>query len=102
MSELISVAEAEALIARHMPSFGSERVALDDAPGRILRGPIRAERDQPPFDRVMMDGIALHWSGSLPLSFTLGGVQLAGMVAQTLVDEDSCIEVTTGAMLPDG
>jgi molybdopterin molybdotransferase len=102
MSELISVAEAEALIARHMPSFGSERVALDDAAGRILRQPIPAERDQPPFDRVMMDGIALRWSGSLPRSFTLCGVQLAGMVAQTLVDEGACIEVTTGAMLPDG
>jgi len=51
---------------------------------------------------VMMDGIALRWSASLPRSFTLSGVQLAGMAAQTLVDEDSCIEVTTGAMLPDG
>jgi molybdopterin molybdotransferase len=102
MNELISVAEAEALIARHMPSFGGERVALDDATGRILRQPIHAERDQPPFDRVMMDGIALRWSASLPRSFRLSGVQLAGMAAQTLVDEDSCIEVTTGAMLPDG
>ena len=102
MNELISVAEAEALIARHMPSFGSEWVALDDAAGRILRQPIHAERDQPPFDRVMMDGIALRWSASLPRSFTLSGVQLAGMAAQTLVDEDSCIEATTGAMLPDG
>ena len=102
MNELINVAEAEALIARHMPSFGSERVGLDEAVGRVLRGPIHAERDQPPFDRVMMDGIALRWSASLPRSFTLSGVQLAGMAAQTLVDEDSCIEVTTGAMLPDG
>jgi len=102
MNELINVAEAEALIARHMPSFGSERVGLDEAVGRVLRGPIHAERDQPPFDRVMMDGIALRWSASLPRSFTLSGVQLAGMAAQTLVDEGSCIEVITGAMLPDG
>jgi molybdopterin molybdotransferase len=102
MNELISVTEAEALIARQMPSYGSERVALDAAVGRILHGPIRAERDQPPFDRVMMDGIALRWSESLPSSFALCGTQLAGMPAQTLVNEDSCIEVTTGAMLPDG
>ena len=101
MSELISVAEAEALIARHMPAFGSERMALDAAVGRILREPIHAERDQPPFDRVMMDGIAMRWSESLPRSFPLRGVQLAGMAAQTLVAEGSCIEVTTGAMLPE-
>ena len=102
MNELISVAEAEALIARHMPTYGTERVGLDEAVGRILREPIHAERDQPPFDRVMMDGIALRWSESLPSSFTLCGAQLAGMAAQTLVDEGSCIEVTTGAIVPNG
>ena len=43
MSELISVAEAEALIARHMPAFGSERVRLAGADGRVLRQRVRTE-----------------------------------------------------------
>ncbi|MGH8159583.1 MAG: molybdopterin molybdotransferase MoeA [Rhodanobacter sp.] len=102
MSELISVAEAEALIARHMPSFGSERVALDDAVSRILREPIHAERDQPPFDRVMMDGIAIAAKGGSQRRFLPCGLQLAGMAQQTLGDPDACMEVTTGAMLPRG
>ncbi|MEP6897298.1 MAG: hypothetical protein ABI870_02095, partial [Rhodanobacter sp.] len=58
MSELLSVADAEALIRGHLPLFGSENVSIDAAAGRVLRQSIRAERDQPPFDRVMMDGIA--------------------------------------------
>jgi len=102
MSELISVAEAEALIARHMPAFGSERVTLAEAGGRVLRQRVHAERDQPPFDRVMMDGVALRWRQPLPRSFSVTGVQLAGMAAQTLAGDDGCLEVTTGAMLPDG
>lgn len=102
MNELISVTEAEALIARHMPSFGSERVALDAAVGRILRGPIHAERDQPPFDRVMMDGIAIAATGDSRNRFRQSGLQLAGMAQQALDDTDACIEVATGAMLPRG
>src|SRR5579859_4255940 len=102
MTELISVAQAEALIAEHMPSFGSEQVPLARAAGRILRQPVHAEHDHPPFDRVMMDGIAVHWREALPRAFALAGVQLAGMAKQALAIGDGCIEVTTGAMLPAG
>ncbi|OOG46831.1 molybdopterin molybdotransferase MoeA [Rhodanobacter sp. C01] len=102
MSELLSVADAEQLIRQAMPVFGSERVALDAAAGRVLRQVIRAERDQPPFDRVMMDGIAIAMSARSQRRFKLSGLQLAGMVQQTLGDLDMCIEVTTGAMLPRG
>ncbi|OOG56530.1 molybdopterin molybdotransferase MoeA [Rhodanobacter sp. C03] len=102
MSELLSVADAEQLIRQAMPVFGSERVALDAAAGRVLRQIVRAEREQPPFDRVMMDGIAIAMSSSSRRRFMLSGLQLAGMVQQTLSDPDTCIEVTTGAMLPRG
>lgn len=102
MIDPLSVAAAEALIAQHMPAWGSEVVTLDAAVGRVLRQDVLAERDQPPFDRVMMDGIALRWQPSLPRRFALAGTQLAGMPALALVDPDTCLEVTTGAMLPDG
>ncbi len=102
MTELISVAEAQALIAAHMPSFGSEPVPLAQAAGRILRAPLHAEHDHPPFDRVMMDGIAVRWQPSLPRAFALGGTQLAGMAVQSLEAGDACLEVTTGAIVPLG
>ena len=102
MAELISVADAEALIAAHMPSFGVEQVGLDAAVGRVLRKPVVAERDHPPFDRVMMDGIGVRWSDSLPTSFPIAGSQMAGMGRLALTDAGACLEVTTGAIAPDG
>lgn len=102
MSELTSVSQAEALIAEHMPSFGSERVPLAMATGRVLRQSVRAEHDHPPFDRVMMDGIATRWSQPVPRRLRVAGAQMAGMARQSLPHGETCLEVTTGAMLPDG
>ena len=97
----ISVAAAEALIDAHMPRFGTERIALPRAQGRVLRQDIRADRDQPPFDRVMMDGIAIGHDATRT-RYRLAGTQLAGQVAMTLATPDDCLEVMTGAMLPQG
>ncbi len=102
MDELISVAEAEDRIARHMPVFASEQVALDRATGRVLRQTVHAERDQPPFDRVMMDGIAIAANHGSRRSFRPAAPQYAGMASQQLVEPNHCIEVSTGAMLPQG
>ena len=102
MTELISVAEAEALIAAHTPLAGVEQVGLDAAIGRVLRKPIFAERDHPPFDRVMMDGIGVRWTDPLPASFALAGSQMAGMGRMALPTPDACLEVTTGAIVPEG
>jgi len=102
MSELISVSQAQTLIAEHMPSFGSERVPLERAVGRVLRQTVHAEHDHPPFDRVMMDGIAVHWSERMPRHVRVAGTQMAGMQRQALPGDDTCLEVTTGAVLPEG
>lgn len=102
MDELISVAEAQDRISRHMPAFGSEQVALDRATGCVLRQAVHAERDQPPFDRVMMDGIAIMSSPAAPRTFVPVALQMAGMVRQQLDNPQQCIEVSTGAMLPRG
>lgn len=97
----ISVAAAEALIEAHMPRFAIERIPLTQAQGRILRQDIRADRDQPPFDRVMMDGIAIHHE-TTRTRYRIAGTQLAGQAAMTLTASDDCLEVMTGAMLPQG
>ncbi len=101
---MISVRQAQALIAEHMPDYGSVRVPLDAAPGRILREPVRTESDQPPFDRVTMDGIAIRWSDPLPDAFACTGEQMAGMApgAAIVSDARSCVVVATGAVLPEG
>jgi molybdopterin molybdotransferase len=79
-------------------------VALRDAAGRILRQEVQAERDNPPFDRVCMDGVAVASSavtGGLR-RFRLQGTQAAGAEPMTLAGPADAIEVMTGAMLPHG
>jgi molybdopterin molybdotransferase len=102
---MLTPAEAEQLIERHLVPFPREQCPLAAAHGRVLREPIRADRDLPPFDRVTMDGYALRsssWAAG-GRSFRVGRVQAAGMRAFALGEAaDACIEVMTGAVLPAG
>ena len=86
-----------------MAPFDGESVPLDRAIGRGLRQPVHAERDQPPFDRVMMDGIALRFADfdGGQRSFAIQSRQHAGDSAHTL-QAGKCIEIMTGACLPEG
>lgn len=77
---------------------------LVELAGAVLRESITATRDQPPFDRVTMDGIAFafdSWQEDRG-SFRIAGTQAAGAAPLTLNDPGDCIEVMTGAMLPIG
>ncbi|WP_084712146.1 molybdopterin molybdotransferase MoeA [Tanticharoenia sakaeratensis] len=97
---MLEVSEAVDLIERHVGNFGTENIPLVAAAGRILRQAVDAERALPPYDRVMMDGIAVrHGEGRV---FQVLGAQRAGMPAQRLDRDDACLEVTTGAVLPEG
>lgn len=104
MQNLISVTEAESIIRQHLSDAAAEIISLAEAQGRYLRQDILAERPLPPFDRVMMDGIAIaHASlASGNTSFIISGTQAAGASALSLEDPNSCIEVMTGCTLPDG
>ncbi len=104
MQNLISVTQAENIIRQHLTTAAVEIVPLSKAQGRYLREDILADRALPPFDRVMMDGIAIaHASfASGNTRFPITGTQAAGTPALTLEDADSCIEVMTGCVLPQG
>ncbi len=93
---------AERILAAVQP-LASEPVALGEAVGRVLRQAVTAERDQPPFDRVMMDGIAIAFDefAAGTRSFVIQGTQAAGDTAMSL-EAGSAIEIMTGASLPAG
>ena len=98
---MLTVAEAQDAILGELPTFGSEDVAIGRAPGRVLRQSVVAERDQPPFDRVTMDGIALRHADFAAgrREFAIQATQHAGDAVETL-DPGKCIEIMTGAALP--
>ncbi len=99
---MLTTAEASKAIAKSMATFKAEDIALADAAGRILRQSIKAERDQPPFDRVMMDGIAIDYASvsNGARQFTIQATQAAGDPVQSLQDSGNCIEIMTGAVMP--
>jgi molybdopterin molybdotransferase len=57
---LVSVGDAQAKIADGIRPLGAETVAIADAYGRILAGPVVARDDYPSFDKAMMDGFAVR------------------------------------------
>lgn len=102
---MITPAAAEKLILENTAPFLREDCPLLSAHGRILRSDLRADRDLPPFDRVTMDGYALRSAAVAAgvSTFRIQATQAAGMRPFKLNDStDSCIEVMTGAVLPDG
>ncbi|MEO8224581.1 MAG: molybdopterin molybdotransferase MoeA [Gammaproteobacteria bacterium] len=100
----IEVAEAARLIHARLRDWGSVRLTIDSARGEVLRQSITAERDQPPFDRVTMDGIAIRRIAVTAglRNFQVAGTQAAGSAPVPLPDERSCVAVMTGAALPAG
>ena len=100
---MLTTAEAREKILAAMPELAAEAVEVSAATGRILRQTVVAERDQPPFDRVMMDGIALARAdlAAGTRSFPLQCAQMAGEPAVKL-EPGKAIEIMTGASLPLG
>lgn len=100
---MISVLQAEEIIISTVKDYGNESVAFNEASGRILAENIYCDRDFPAFNRVSMDGIAIRFSGFEAglRSFTIKGTQAAGDTPIELEGDDECIEIMTGASLPD-
>lgn len=101
---MISASEAEQMIGASLRKFPSESKSIDSVAGRILRQAIIAERDQPPFDRVTMDGMAIRFDDFArgTRRFEVVGMQAAGMAPMSMNERDACIEVMTGAVMPEG
>ncbi len=102
--EMIPVQTAAALISSALPSYPAVRLSLSKCHGRILREPLRADREQPPFNRVAMDGVAIStgaWEAGFR-RFQVEGRQKAGETPRRLASPRGGIEVMTGAVLPEG
>lgn len=101
---MLGTAEADALIGQQLQCLPIESLPLVQCAGAVLRENVYAERDQPPFDRVAMDGIAVDSSVVRSGTRTLHvqAIQAAGDPPLTLSDRNSCIEVMTGAVMPAG
>ncbi|WP_349617900.1 molybdopterin molybdotransferase MoeA [Azotobacter salinestris] len=88
-------------LAEKEPVGDSERIALDDAEGRVLAESLVAPLDLPPWPNSAMDGYALRladWAGE-PL--TVSQTVFAGQAPEPL-QLGTCARIFTGAPVPEG
>lgn len=96
--------QAAQLISTCVARQPAEAQPLARCIGRVLRQDVYAERDNPPFDRVCMDGVAIASTAFEhgARGFNLQATQAAGAVPLQLRTPADAIEVMTGAVLPAG
>lgn len=100
---MISVEEALAACLALARPLGTQTVPLDRAGGRILRGPVVARRDQPPFAASAMDGYALRAADRVPgAELRVMGEAPAGRAWTGVIGPGEALRIFTGAPVPDG
>jgi molybdopterin molybdotransferase len=98
---LVSVNEARRAMLEAIPVLPSEKRALASALGCTLAKPVRATRDQPPYDGSAMDGYAVH-SKDTPGRLELAGESAAGRAFSGKLGKGEAARISTGAPLPEG
>ncbi len=95
--------EAYENVLQHSLDLGVETVELLRSNGRVLAEDILADRDFPPFDRATKDGIAINYAAIARgvTGFRIEAVVSAGMPQQKLNDTNNCLEIMTGAVVPE-
>ena len=105
---MLSVAEAVARITGDVHPLGTERVALLDAPGRVLAADARAGYTLPHRDNSAMDGYAVRGSElagaseAAPRVFRIVETVAAGQFPSRAIGAGEATRIMTGAPLPDG
>jgi len=101
---MISPSEAHRIILHNAKPFPIETVPLGKAVGRVLREDIISDRDQPPFNKSLMDGIAISfdtWQKG-QRTFKVEAIIPPGIAPKPLKDLAHCVRIMTGAVIPKG
>jgi molybdopterin molybdotransferase len=97
---MISPLEAIELLKNITIPFRTEKMPLAKTLGMNIAEKIVADRDFPPFDRVMMDGIAVK-DITTP-TWKIEGILFAGEPVKAIKKTDGALEIMTGATAPRG
>jgi molybdenum cofactor synthesis domain-containing protein len=103
-----TLGEAFDILYAHLPAPGTEVVDVADCLGRVLAHDAVASVDVPHFARAAMDGYAVRAEDTFGASdaatcvLEVVGSVLPGQIPETAVGEGRCVEIGTGAALPEG
>ena len=107
--ETVSVEQAAELILERTKAIEeTEEVKVEDALGRILAGDMKAEFDNPPFDRSPIDGYACRSadiagaSEEHPVRLKVVEEVFAGAYTDREVRKGEAVRIMTGAPVPAG
>ena len=105
----LPLADALAIVQRAaVPVTRTERVSLEQANGRVVAERIVATADVPPFDRAAMDGYAVIAEDTFgagrfePRTLNCVAVVNTGSMPSAAVARGECVQIATGAPMPDG
>ncbi|MHA1575507.1 MAG: molybdopterin molybdotransferase MoeA [Alphaproteobacteria bacterium] len=101
---LIKIEKAKEIIFEKIHPLEIIEVNLNEADGFCLAKEIFADRDLPPTDRSAMDGFAVQAADIIncPKKLKLIGETAAGSAECPLVEQNTCVRILTGAVLPLG
>ncbi len=108
--KLVKVEEALKALHDHIKPhhLGIEEVEITGANGRVLGEDIVARIDLPPFSRATVDGYAVRATDTSlgsevnPIRLKIIGRISAGEESVSVIREKECIEIDTGAIIPEG
>lgn len=105
MAEVLGFDEALAVVFREAEGVGRARtewVELPAARGRVLAEAVKADRDQPGFDRATRDGFAIR-AGDVRVPLRMVGQVRAGeRWTGAALGAGEAVEIMTGAPMPAG
>jgi molybdopterin molybdotransferase len=101
---MISYEEALRTVLEHAPVLPVTAVPVTDCAGRALAVDVRAEQDDPPFDRSAMDGFAVRAEdvADTPTDLTAVAQIMAGQIPGRTIGPGECARIMTGAIVPEG
>jgi molybdopterin molybdotransferase len=95
-------ARAKILALGSAVPLGAERVALDDAAGRVLAEDVAAPSDLPRFDYSAMDGYAVRAAEITESALVVAGESKTGVAPSGPLVPGTAWRIFTGAELPQG
>ena len=94
-----SAGDVLALVNQLCRPLEAERVTLAEAAGRVLREPVAAPEDQPPFDRSSVDGFALRQEDRATTFRIVDDIR-AGDWKPRALQPGEAVRIATGGALP--
>ncbi|MFH1787791.1 MAG: gephyrin-like molybdotransferase Glp [Candidatus Altiarchaeota archaeon] len=104
---MITIEEARRILAENAREMVSVKVPVSESLMRVLAEDVYSPIDVPHFRKAAMDGFAVHSQDTegaceeKPVELNVEGTVLAGEKANESLARGSCVEITTGAMMPN-